>query len=147
EALENFGHKVKLFDLKKGFGELKKIVKKFDVVFPVLHGEEGEGGNLQKFLSELKIHFVGGDYKGFKQGWFKIPFKRWARQNNILSAEWRKVKTKKDILDFGFPAVLKSSSGGSSKEVVILKSDKDLKSSNTLELLKSGLELFVERFL
>ena len=67
KGLEEFKHKVKLFDFKKGYQNLKKIVKDFDVIFPVIHGEEGEGGNLQRFLSNLGKPFVGGDPKGFKK--------------------------------------------------------------------------------
>jgi len=147
KGLEKAGHKVKLFDLKKGFKELKKIIKNFDIVFPVIHGEEGEGGSLQKFLSTLKVPFVGGDPKGFKIGWYKIPFKKFCQQNNIPTSKWEKIKTKDDIISFGFPSVLKSSAGGSSREVVILKSAQDLKGYLLKKLLKSNLPLFVERYL
>ncbi len=146
-GLEKEGYKVKLFDLKNGYAALKKISNEFDVIFPVIHGEEGEGGELQKFLSTLNKPFVGGDYKGYQEGWFKIPFKKWCAQNNILTSAWRIVKTKDDIFSFGFPSVLKSSSGGSSREVVILKSAKDLKKSLSKKLLKSKLPLFIEKFL
>lgn len=147
EALEKIGHSVSLFDLKKGLASLKKIVKNFDVVFPVLHGEEGEGGSLQQNLSKLKVPYVGGDPKGFREGWFKVSFKKWCEKNNITSSPWKKIKNVKDVLKFGFPSVLKSTNGGSSKEVVILKSEEDLKSTFTKNLLESRDELFVERFL
>lgn len=147
KGLEESGHKVKLFDLKKGRLELKNLAKNFDVIFPVLHGEEGEGGKLQRFLSTLDKPFVGGDPKGFKQGWYKIPFKNWCEQKNIFTAPWKIIKTMSAITKFGFPCVLKSSSGGSSKEVVILKSSKDLKNSLCRKLLKSRLALFVEEYL
>lgn len=146
-GLEENGHKVRLLDLKKGVEELKNLVKNFDVIFPVLHGEEGEGGKLQRFLSTLDKPFVGGNPEGFKQGWYKIPFKNWCEQENILTSYWKKIKNQDDILEFGFPCVLKSSSGGSSKEVVILKSSKDLKNSLCRKLLKSRLPLFVEKYL
>lgn len=146
-ALEEEGHKVKLFDFKKGLTVLKKKVYDFDVVFPVLHGEEGEGGSLQAFLSKLKVRFVGGDSKGFRMGWFKIPFKKWSQKNNILTSDWKKIKNEQDLLSFGFPSVLKASNGGSSKEVVILKTKEDLKNPQTKKLLNSKLDLFVEKFL
>ncbi len=147
KGLEEGRHKVKLFDFKKGKKELKKISKDFDVIFPVIHGEEGEGGKLQQFLSILKVPFVGGDPKGFKKGWYKIPFKKFCFIYKIPTAEWKKIKTKKDIIKFRFPCVLKSSSGGSSREVVILKSKDDLKSYLVNKLLRSGLDLFIERYL
>lgn len=146
-ALKEAGHQIKLFDLKKGFPLLRREVLSFDVVFPVIHGEEGEGGKLQKFLSDLKVPFVGGDPTGFKEGWYKIPFKKFCEKNNISTAPWKIVKTKNDIIKFGFPSVLKGSCGGSSREVVILKSEKDLSLYLCRKLLKSNLALFVERYL
>ncbi len=145
KGLEAAGYKVKLFDLKKGYPKLKKLLKDFDVAFPVLHGEEGEGGKLQKFLQSLKVPFVGGDPKGYREGWYKIPFKKFCDKNHIPTSVWKEVKNAEDIKRFGFPSVLKSSSGGSSKEVIILKSEKDLKKIK--QLLKSKLPLFIERFL
>lgn len=147
KGLEQVGHKVELFDLKKGYPELKKILSKYDVIFPVLHGEEGEGGNLQKFLAESKIPYVGGDWKGFKKGWHKIPFKKFCQENNIVTASWKEVNKKNDLIKCDFPSVLKSSNGGSSREVIILKSAKDTKSKSCQNLLKSGLPLFVEKFI
>lgn len=144
-GLEEMQHQVKLFDLKQGYEKLQNLIKKFDVIFPVMHGEEGEGGDLQKFLSTIQIPFVGGYWKGFKKGWYKIPFKKFCERNNILTAKWKIVKTKKDIINFGFPCVLKASSGGSSREVVILKSEKDLPKS--IKFLRSNTELLVEKYL
>lgn len=146
-GLEEESYKVKLFDLKKGYIELKKLAKGFDVIFPVIHGEEGEGGNLHKFLSTLNIPFVGGDWAGYKKGWYKIPFKKFCDQHKILTANWKKVENIDDILKFGLPAVLKSSSGGSSKEVVILKSQQDLKNPLVYKLFKSHDQILIERYL
>ncbi len=146
-GLEETGHQVKLFDLKKGFPALKKLSYDFDVIFPVIHGEEGEGGNLQKFLSTLGKPFIGGDHKGYKKGWYKLSFKKFSDENKILTAPWKKVKSLKDIKNFGLPAVLKSTSGGSSREVVIIKEEKDFINPLLKKLLKSKLPLFVEKYL
>src|SRR3989344_1724928 len=147
KALEENGYKVSLFDLKQGYPALKRLSKNFDVVFPVIHGEEGEGGKLHKFLSEIDIPYVGGNYIGYRKGWYKIPFKQFCQENNFPTSDWKKIKTKKDIKSFGFPCVLKSSSGGSSREVVILNSIHDLKSYLCNKLLRSNLPLFIEKFL
>ncbi len=147
EALEENRHKVKLFDYKKGFINLKKIIPKFDVIFPVLHGEEGEGGELQKFLSKTEKPFVGGDWKGFRKGWYKIPFKRFCDKNNIPTPIWKLVKQRRDIVKFGFPCVLKASNGGSSLEVVMIPKKNDLKKTKVNKLLKSKMPLFVEKLI
>jgi len=52
KALLENGHKVKIYDLKNGYLPIKDLAKKYDVLFPVLHGEEGEGGKLHKYLSK-----------------------------------------------------------------------------------------------
>lgn len=146
-AIEKNGYQCKIFDLKKGLSALKKIISKFDVVFPVLHGEEGEGGELQELLNKIGIPYVGGNPNGFKQGWHKISFKQFCNKNNITTARWKKIKCSMDIKKFGFPSVLKSSNGGSSLEVVILNSLKDLQSYQTQKLLNSNLPLFIEEYL
>lgn len=147
QALRETGYEVKIFELKKGLRVFKKVSQNFDVIFPVIHGEEGEGGKLQKFLIKLGKPYVGGNPDGFKKAWYKIPCKEFCQRNNILTSPWKKIKTKKDIEKFGFPCVLKSSNGGSSKEVVILKSKHDLNNALINKLLKSGAKLFVEKYL
>lgn len=144
KALGKNGHQIRIFNLKAGYPALKKILPSFDIVFPVLHGEEGEGGELQEFLFQQKIPYVGGSPEGFKIGWPKISFKRFCDKNGIVSPKWKIIKSENDILKFGFPCVLKASKGGSSKEVFMLKSTKDLKNKSIQKLFQSDLELFVE---
>ncbi len=147
QALKASGHQADLYDLKKGFEQLKTKLKKYDVAFPAIHGAEGEGGELQAWLKGQKMPYVGGDPKGYKQGFYKVSFKKFCDQHQIPTAEWRMVKSAQDILNFGFPAVLKNSEGGSSREVVILHTAKDLKSAAAQRLLKLDTELFIERFI
>lgn len=147
-ALQKKGHKVKLFDLRQGFDFLNNIVSEFEVLFPVLHGEDGEGGSLHKYLNRFEKSIVGTkNHKALKKGWFKIPFKEFCEENNILTSPWKKVRSKNDLLKFGLPCVLKSTNGGSSKEVAILKDKKDLNSYAAQKLLGSNLKLFVEKYL
>lgn len=146
-ALEVNKHKVKIFDLKKGVKELVELIKSSDIVFPVIHGEEGEGGALQKLLANSGKPFVGGDYKGFRKGWYKIPFKQFCDREKIVTAPWKIIKNESDIISFGFPCVLKTSNGGSSKEVIILHSIEHLKRKPTQKLLSSQNPLMVEKYL
>ncbi len=143
KVLKKNGYKTTVYDLKNGYLKIKKIVKDFDVLFPCLHGEEGEGGELHKYLKTLKKPIVGTtNYQGLKNAWYKIPFKKFCDKNKILTPKWKIIKNKKDILAFGFPCVLKASSGGSSKEVFILKTKKDL---NNISL--KFINFFVEEYI
>lgn len=146
-ALEENGHEVLLYDLSDEYEPIIKLSEKYDVLFPVLHGEEGEGGKLHEFLSKINKPIVGTrNYKGMQNGWYKIPFKEFCDANGIRTSSWKIVKNKQDVLDFGFPCVLKISNGGSSREVVILKSKADLNMDNAKKILNSGSEFYVEKF-
>ncbi len=146
-ALEENGHVVKLYDLTGGYKPIIELAKQYDILFPVLHGEEGEGGILHEFLSKINKPIVGTrNYKGMRKAWYKIPFKHFCDENNIKTSPWKIIKTKQDVLNFGFPCVLKASNGGSSREVIILKSANDLENENTKKLLNSDVDLYVEKF-
>ncbi len=148
KALMKNGHKVKLYDLKNGNSPIKKLSEGFDVIFPVLHGEEGEGGMLHKFISKIEKPIVGTrNYKEMQKAWYKIPFKRFCDKTGVKTAPWRVVKNNNNIVSFGFPCVLKTSSGGSSKEVVILESEKDLETKDYKKIMNLKIPVFVEEYL
>ncbi len=147
KTLEENGHKVKLYDLSGGYKPIIKISKNYDILFPVLHGEEGEGGKLHEFLSKIGKPIVGTrNYKGMKAAWYKIPFKKYCDKNNIQTSPWKIIKSKKDIINFGLPCVLKASNGGSSREVAILKTKKDINSVQVDRILLSK-QAYVEKYL
>jgi D-alanine-D-alanine ligase len=139
-------HKATLYDLNKGLIPLKRLAKDYDLLFPVLHGEEGESGLLHKYLSRLDKPIVGTrNYNGMKKAWYKIPFKKYCDKNRILTPKWKIIKKLSDIEKFGYPCVIKTSSGGSSLEVFILKNKRELtKVKPKLAKLKN---LFIEEYL
>jgi D-alanine-D-alanine ligase len=146
KSLLKNGYEVELYDLLGGYEPLKNLSKKFDVLFPVLHGEEGEGGKLHEFLSKLGKPIVGTkNYKGLREAWYKIPFKKYCDNNNILTAPWKIVGDEQNIIKFGFPCVVKTSNGGSSREVFVLKSIEDLDKQEK-EIFKYK-DLFVEKYI
>lgn len=148
KALGKNGHKVKLYDLKHRYESIRVLAKQYDILFPVLHGEEGEGGKLHKFLSKINKPIVGTrNYKGLQNAWYKIPFKKYCDKYKIKTSPWKIVKSKKDIVSFGFPCVLKLSSGGSAHEVVIIKTANDLNKKEVNYFLNGGGLLFVEKYL
>lgn len=147
EALRANGHVVAVFDFKKGYTALKKLLPKCDLVFPVMHGEEGEDGKLYQFLSTQKKPYVGSDPKSAHIAFNKILFKKYCDKNKIATAQWKIIKNIKDIKLFGFPCVLKGACGGSSHEVVLLHSEKNLTNSGVKKILKLKQGCFVEKLL
>src|ERR1035437_4153837 len=90
KALIENGHKVFVYDLRMKYEPLREISKDFDVLFPVLHGEEGEGGKLHEFLAKLNKPIVGTrNYKGLQNAWYKIPFKEYCDKNRIKTSPWK----------------------------------------------------------
>lgn len=147
QALQSNGHAVTLFDFKKGFPDLKRLLPKFDLVFPVMHGYEGEDGTLYRFLRVNKKLYVGSNPKGARIAFDKILFKKYCDKKKISTAPWRIVKDVKDIKRFGFPCVLKGAWGGSSNEVILLYSDKNLSSRKVSSILSLKNGCFVEKLL
>lgn len=147
EALIKNGHRVLLFDFKKGYGELKKKLAQFDVVFPIMHGKEGEDGQLYQFLSSAKKPFVGSDARGARTAFNKILFKKYCNENNIRTADWNIIKNSNGISRFGFPCVLKAAYGGSSLEVALLNQIKDLFDSRVKKILRLPGPFYVEKLL
>ena len=146
-ALVKNGHNVTFFDFKKGISNLTLLLRDFDVVFPVMHGQEGEDGTLYRFLKKNKIPYVGSDPKGAKIAFDKTLFKKYCERHDIPTAKWKVVRTSKDISQFGFPCILKGAYGGSSHEVLFLYSVKDLNKKSIVKLLASRNKFFVESLL
>lgn len=69
----------------------------FDVLFPVLHGPNGEDGTIQGLLRLLEIPFVGPDVLGSSASMDKDVCKRLLRDANLNVAEWITLR-KDDII-------------------------------------------------
>ncbi len=148
KALKENGHDVKQYDLRKGYEPIIKLAKSFEILFPVLHGEEGEGGKLHEFLSKIDKPIVGTrNHKGLTKAWYKIPFKQYCDKNGIKTPSWKPIKNKQDILSFRIPSVLKASNGGSSREVAIIKNQANLNDKEVKHILDLKTKLFVEEYL
>lgn len=68
-----------------------------DVVFPVLHGPNGEDGTVQGLLRVLGLPFVGAGVLGSAVGMDKDVMKRLLREAGIPIARFRVVRAHKDV--------------------------------------------------
>ncbi len=114
-------------------------VQKVDVIFPALHGKNGEDGTIQGIFTMAGIPFVGCDVLSSASCMDKEITHTILDYNNITTAPWRSVKYS-DISkleercreisdDLGFPLFVKPANCGSSVGVS--------KASNLEELCES----------
>src|SRR5258706_8957250 len=74
EGLRSMGHEVFPSDVSPT--DLKGLDRPCDVVFPVLHGEFGESGELQEILEQRNIPFVGSGSRASRLGMDKVLTKK-----------------------------------------------------------------------
>ncbi len=148
KALIDLGHKIESFDLIDGFEKLKKRLGKYDLVFPVIHGKEGEGGDLQEFLEKNKIKFVGSGSKACRKGWDKFAFKKFCIDQKILTPKYKEIdKYNYKKINFKMPFVIKPPEEGSSINLFLIKTNEDLKKINFNELFQRYKSLMVEEYI
>lgn len=146
-ALEKKNHTVRLFDLRKGFKVLGNEMERYDVIFPILHGAEGENGDLYRFLIKHRKVFVGCSPKSTRIASDKILSNKFCDKYKIPRPKWKIIKNLKDVRRFGFPCVLKAARGGSSLEVMILRSEKDLNKKLAKKILNLNNSFLVETYI
>ncbi len=99
-----------------------------DVIFPVLHGEFGEGGQLQRMLDEAGIAYVGSGAvaseiamdKARSKEYFERAGLKVADGFAITSDEWKSNSTAihQRARELGLPLFVKAARGGSSRGTV-----------------------------
>jgi D-alanine-D-alanine ligase len=112
------------------------ILRRDDVIFPVLHGTYGEDGTVQGLLELADAAYVGAGPLGSGIGMDKDVAKRLLAQAGIPVVPWRLVTAagfKKDpagtqarVSELGFPLFVKPANAGSSVGVSKVKAPADL---------------------
>ncbi len=113
--------------LHKGFLVIdngKVAAKKVDVVFPVLHGKNGEDGTVQGLLELAKIPYVGCGLLASAACMDKAAAHTILEYHGIHMAKWRQVfqrdmkhldeKCRKIAEELGYPLFIKPANAGSS---------------------------------
>ncbi len=113
---------------------------KIDVVYPVLHGKNGEDGTVQGLCKLAGIPCVGSDIIGSAICMDKCVAKILFEKAGIPQADWVEMKIG-DKIDFetieaklGYPCFIKPSSAGSSVGVTKAANRKELEEGVTLAL-------------
>jgi len=98
-------------------------IRNADVVFPVLHGRQGEGGEIQALLEEAGIVYAGSGPEGSALAMDKDRAKRRFIEAGVPTAAWCTwPAATADVAALGLPVVVKPSKVGSTVGLTVVRS-------------------------
>jgi D-alanine-D-alanine ligase len=128
------------------------LVKKFDVIFPVLHGPFGEDGSIQGLLKLAGVPFVGPSVLGSAVGMDKDVMKRLLRDAGIPIGKFFTIR-KTDKINFGeakkklgLPLFIKPANMGSSVGINKVRNEKEFITA-VKEAFKFDSKIIIEEFI
>ena len=141
----------KLLELRNQEDWFKSIthaaIQEADVVFPVLHGAEVEGGQLQAMLEVANIRFVGSDMRGSLLAMDKAITKTLLTAADVPTALWKQwPASDADIQKLGFPLIVKPSRAGSTIGLSLVQTIEELQPAIQKALVVDS-EILLERFI
>ena len=133
------------------------VRERIDVVFPVLHGENGEDGSMQGLLQIAGIAYVGSGVGASSACMDKSMTKLIAANAGILQARWQVIRAHEWARDqngcmdaaertFSYPVFVKPAGTGSSVGIFKAKSREELELS-VADALRYGKKVLVEEFI
>lgn len=144
-GLRSMGHDVFPSDVSPT--DLSGLDRPCDVIFPVLHGEFGESGELQEILEQRKLPFVGSGSKASRIGIDKVETKRVWEQAELPTPAYEIVTRENNRPGkITAPAVVKAFGSGSSIDVFVCKTDDAMHKAIDTIVAKHG-EALVEQYI
>lgn len=128
------------------------VVKKVDVVFPVMHGPFGEDGSMQGLLKLAGVPFVGPSVLGSAAGMDKEITKRILRDNGIPVGKFMtflsddKINFNKVKKELGLPLFIKPANMGSSVGISKVRNENEFKKA-IIEAFKYDSKIIIEEFI
>lgn len=117
-----------------------------DVVFPVLHGRQGEGGELQALLELAGIPFTGSDALGSGLAMAKDVSKALLRHAGVATPDWAMWPAPPRTIEaLGFPLIVKPSRVGSTVGLSVVESLADIDAAVDVALPYDE-DVLIERF-
>jgi D-alanine-D-alanine ligase len=123
DGLRSKGHDVFPSDVSPA--DLSGLDHPADVIFPVLHGEFGESGELQEILERRGLTFVGSGSRASRLGMDKVETKRAWENAGLPTPAYRVLGDAGATIDIPLPCVVKAIDSGSSIDVFICKTARD----------------------
>ena len=124
--------------------------KPADVVFPVLHGQFGESGELQEILEQRGLPFVGSGSAASRLGMNKADTKKVWEKAGLPTPAYRIIDRGEKIGDIPGSCVVKAISSGSSIDVILCKAPAELpaQAADAIhELLARHASVLVEQYI
>ena len=175
-GLEEAGHQVTVFDIASVKSVLEPDtlarIQAADVVFPALHGGEGEDGHLQAVLDVMGIRYALSGATASAMAMDKGSAKRIMRAAGVPTPEWLQVTWDRVqhedsgltvdrspalirlqgrvAVELGYPVVIKLNEGGSSVGVAIVREPDDFVEAFTrvvAEATGPEAEVLIEKFI
>ncbi len=127
---------------------------KIDIIFPVLHGTDGEDGSIQGLIKAIDLPMVGTGVLGSAISMNKIIAKRLLQEAGIPVTKFiafhfddqKKIKFEAIKKSLGLPFMVKSASLGSSVGVTKVSRKNDFKNA-LAESFKYDQEILIEQFI
>ena len=135
-------------------GKLTKItniceyLKQFDKIFPIMHGNPLENGNLQGMLNMFNIDYVGTDLLGSIIGYDKDLTKIICEKYDIPQVPYLTITENKPLkkIDIPYPVIIKPAKCGSSIGINIANNIKEL-NTYIKEAFKYDNKVIIEKFI
>ncbi|MDO4613678.1 MAG: D-alanine--D-alanine ligase [Actinomycetaceae bacterium] len=154
--LRQAGHKVSIVDMSSHLlDDLERLNP--NVVWPMVHGIEGEDGSLADLLTLCGLPFVGTEAAGCRIATAKPVAKAVVAKNGLATPDsvalpqtLFKLLGAATILDrvetaLGFPVVVKPANGGSALGLSLARNAKELRMA-MVDAFAYGEEVLIERF-
>jgi D-alanine-D-alanine ligase len=119
EGLHSMGHEVFGSDVSPS--DLSGLNRPADVIFPVLHGQFGESGELQQILEDRGLAFVGSGSRASRLGMNKVDTKRVWEAAGLPTPAYRIIHRGQAIPEVPASCVVKAIDSGSSIDVYVCK--------------------------
>lgn len=117
DGLNSIGHEV--FGSDVGPEDLSGLDHPCDVIFPVLHGQFGESGELQEILEQRDLPFVGSGSRASRLGMNKVDTKAAWEKAGLPTPRWLLIDSAGGEGKLFAPSVVKAVASGSSIDVYI----------------------------
>ena len=148
EGLRSMGHQV--FESDVSPSDLSGLDARADVIFPVLHGEFGESGELQQILEERGVAFVGSGSRASRLGMNKVDTKKAWEAAGLPTPAYRIIRRGEAIREVPSSCVVKAIDSGSSIDVYVCKAPAEQPAQATQaihKILQKHQTVLVEQFI